>query len=178
MFLTDLIDYNLPPTIQQLVIVQRVKTLPSGIRFCHKRKRWLHVSLINDNLTSKRKKKNFINIWFSFSFRMSRPRRFKFSVRTTTSTTDFSRKKRWRVYLWCTSENTPTSFPGIIHLTLTFFDFWTDWYFHKAHDHAIKCLAMDPHEEIFVTGSADGDIKVSVVNLRKTFKIFSFDVRA
>lgn len=30
----------------------------------------------------------------------------------------------------------------------------------QAHDHAIKCLAMDPHEEFFVTGSADGDIKV------------------
>lgn len=34
-------------------------------------------------------------------------------------------------------------------------------FFLKAHDHAIKCLAMDPHEEFFVTGSADGDIKVS-----------------
>lgn len=31
----------------------------------------------------------------------------------------------------------------------------------QAHDNAIKCLAMDPHEEFFVTGSADGDIKVS-----------------
>jgi hypothetical protein len=30
----------------------------------------------------------------------------------------------------------------------------------QAHDSAIKCLAMDPHEELFLTGSADGDIKV------------------
>jgi WD40 repeat protein len=31
----------------------------------------------------------------------------------------------------------------------------------QAHESAIKCLAMDPSEEFFVTGSADGDIKVS-----------------
>ena len=31
----------------------------------------------------------------------------------------------------------------------------------KAHDHPIKCLAIDPNEEFFVTGSVDGDIKVS-----------------
>jgi len=30
----------------------------------------------------------------------------------------------------------------------------------QAHDCAIKCLAIDPHEEHFVTGSADGDIRV------------------
>ncbi|KAG4080274.1 hypothetical protein HA402_010766 [Bradysia odoriphaga] len=30
----------------------------------------------------------------------------------------------------------------------------------QAHESAIKCLAIDPHEEHFVTGSADGDIKV------------------
>uniref|UniRef100_A0A336LP03 CSON007414 protein n=1 Tax=Culicoides sonorensis TaxID=179676 RepID=A0A336LP03_CULSO len=30
----------------------------------------------------------------------------------------------------------------------------------QAHDNAIKCIALDPHEELFVTGSADGDIKV------------------
>lgn len=30
----------------------------------------------------------------------------------------------------------------------------------QAHDNPIKCLAIDPHEEHFVTGSADGDIKV------------------
>uniref|UniRef100_A0A6B2EFJ9 Putative rabconnectin n=1 Tax=Phlebotomus kandelakii TaxID=1109342 RepID=A0A6B2EFJ9_9DIPT len=29
-----------------------------------------------------------------------------------------------------------------------------------AHESAIKCLAIDPHEEHFVTGSADGDLKV------------------
>lgn len=31
----------------------------------------------------------------------------------------------------------------------------------QAHENAIKCIAIDPHEEHFVTGSADGDIKVS-----------------
>lgn len=30
----------------------------------------------------------------------------------------------------------------------------------QAHDSAVKCLALDPAEEFFVTGSADGDIKV------------------
>ncbi|XP_035791967.1 dmX-like protein 2 isoform X1 [Anopheles albimanus] len=30
----------------------------------------------------------------------------------------------------------------------------------QAHEHPIKCLAIDPNEEHFVTGSADGDIKV------------------
>lgn len=27
---------------------------------------------------------------------------------------------------------------------------------------AVKCMALDPNEEFFVTGSADGDIKVSL----------------
>lgn len=30
-----------------------------------------------------------------------------------------------------------------------------------AHETAVKCLAIDPHEEYFATGSADGDIKVN-----------------
>ena len=30
----------------------------------------------------------------------------------------------------------------------------------QAHESAVKCLALDPGEEIFATGSADGDIKV------------------
>lgn len=42
-----------------------------------------------------------------------------------------------------------------------FVDFFNENNPWQAHDHAIKCLAMDPHEEFFVTGSADGDIKVS-----------------
>ena len=29
-----------------------------------------------------------------------------------------------------------------------------------AHDSTIKCMALDPMEQFFVTGSADGDIKV------------------
>lgn len=31
----------------------------------------------------------------------------------------------------------------------------------RAHDQAIKCMALDPNEEFFVTGSAAGDIKVT-----------------
>lgn len=30
----------------------------------------------------------------------------------------------------------------------------------QAHESAIKCMTLDPGEEFFVTGSADGDIKV------------------
>ena len=33
-------------------------------------------------------------------------------------------------------------------------------HFFKAHDHPIKCLAIDPSEEFIVSGSVDGDIKV------------------
>ncbi|EEZ98613.2 dmX-like protein 2 isoform X2 [Tribolium castaneum] len=29
-----------------------------------------------------------------------------------------------------------------------------------AHESAVKCIAIDPHEEYFATGSADGDIKI------------------
>ncbi|KAH0821627.1 hypothetical protein GEV33_001164 [Tenebrio molitor] len=29
-----------------------------------------------------------------------------------------------------------------------------------AHENAVKCIAIDPHEEYFATGSADGDIKI------------------
>lgn len=30
----------------------------------------------------------------------------------------------------------------------------------QAHEGAVKCVGIDPHEEYFATGSADGDIKV------------------
>lgn len=30
----------------------------------------------------------------------------------------------------------------------------------NAHESAVKCIAIDPHEDYFATGSADGDIKV------------------
>ena len=36
----------------------------------------------------------------------------------------------------------------------------------QAHDSAIKCMALDPVEEFFVTGSADGYIKVIQVVLQ------------
>lgn len=47
----------------------------------------------------------------------------------------------------------------------------------QAHESAVKCLALDPGEEFFVSGSADGDIKVEskfvldldVLNLTFTF---------
>ena len=40
----------------------------------------------------------------------------------------------------------------------------------QAHEGAIKCIAMDPGEEFFATGSSDGDIKVSFrVNLITIF---------
>lgn len=32
----------------------------------------------------------------------------------------------------------------------------------QAHENAVKCVAIDPHEEYFATGSADGDIKVGL----------------
>ncbi len=32
----------------------------------------------------------------------------------------------------------------------------------QLHDSPIRCLALDPHEEFFVTGAADGDIKVII----------------
>lgn len=34
----------------------------------------------------------------------------------------------------------------------------------QAHDSAIKCLAIDPQEEFYVTGSAEGDIRVWTLN--------------
>lgn len=33
----------------------------------------------------------------------------------------------------------------------------------NAHESAVKCIAIDPHEDYFATGSADGDIKVRVI---------------
>lgn len=43
----------------------------------------------------------------------------------------------------------------------------------QAHDSAIKCMTLDPSEEFFVTGSADGDIKVSFyTTLLSVIKVF------
>ena len=43
----------------------------------------------------------------------------------------------------------------------------------QAHDSAVKCMALDPQEEFFVTGSADGDIKVrNPLFCRKIVKTF------
>ena len=30
----------------------------------------------------------------------------------------------------------------------------------QGHESAVKCIALDPNEEFFITGAADGDIKV------------------
>merc|ERR1711994_447802 len=35
----------------------------------------------------------------------------------------------------------------------------------RAHEHAVKCIAMDSNETMFVTGSADGDIKVHLKSI-------------
>lgn len=32
----------------------------------------------------------------------------------------------------------------------------------QAHESAVKCLALEPGEEFFASGSADGDIKVCI----------------
>ncbi|XP_022257757.1 dmX-like protein 2 isoform X5 [Limulus polyphemus] len=42
----------------------------------------------------------------------------------------------------------------------------------QAHDSPIKCLALDPGEEYFVTGSADGDIKVWGLSVHILFYSF------
>ena len=41
-------------------------------------------------------------------------------------------------------------------------------HFFKAHEHPIKCLAIDPNEEFIVTGAVDGDIKVISIYNRHT----------
>ena len=48
-------------------------------------------------------------------------------------------------------------------------------HFFKAHDHPIKCLAIDPNEEFIVTGAVDGDIKVS--KRSSLFWTFSHNVK-
>ncbi|XP_046400831.1 dmX-like protein 2 isoform X2 [Ischnura elegans] len=42
----------------------------------------------------------------------------------------------------------------------------------QAHDSPIKCLAIDPSEEFFVTGAADGDIKVWGLSVHHAFYSF------
>ncbi|KPM03004.1 DmX-like protein [Sarcoptes scabiei] len=43
----------------------------------------------------------------------------------------------------------------------------------QAHDSAVKCIALEPNEEFFATGSADGDIKVWSMNQQKNL-LYSF----
>lgn len=43
----------------------------------------------------------------------------------------------------------------------------------RAHEHAVKCLAMDSSETIFVTGSADGDIKVIIAEIANQTRLES-----
>lgn len=108
--------------------------------------------------------------WFLNSVRVSRSGRFKLSVRSSTSTIDISWQERRRLHLWCSSENAQTPFPGLciqIIFELHIKYLISSIFCYQAHDHAIKCLAMDPNEEIFVTGSADGDIKVHLLLVSK-----------
>jgi len=42
----------------------------------------------------------------------------------------------------------------------------------KAHDHPVKCLALDPNEDFFVTGSVDGDIKIWSLSSYKCYYTF------
>merc|ERR1712096_479620 len=42
----------------------------------------------------------------------------------------------------------------------------------KAHDHPVKCLALDPNEDFFVTGSVDGDIKIWSLSNYKCYYTF------
>ena len=37
----------------------------------------------------------------------------------------------------------------------------------QAHESLIRCIAIDPDEEYFVTGSADGDVKVGSIVIRE-----------
>ena len=43
-------------------------------------------------------------------------------------------------------------------------------HFFRAHEQAVKCIAIDPNEEFFVTGSVSGDIKVSLTWLVKVVR--------
>ena len=45
-------------------------------------------------------------------------------------------------------------------------------HFFRAHEHAVKCLALDPNEEFFVTGSVAGDIKIWSLNSYKCYYTF------
>lgn len=74
------------------------------------------------------------------------------------------------MHIRCSTEDTTATFPGKNddHLEDEKTPLSSGFYNKKlstfqAHESAIKCLAIDPHEEHFVTGSADGDIKVCVL---------------
>lgn len=46
----------------------------------------------------------------------------------------------------------------------------------NAHESPVKCIAIDPHEDYFATGSADGDIKVNIAftSISDHFQIENF----
>lgn len=46
----------------------------------------------------------------------------------------------------------------------------------QAHDSAVKCIALEPNEEFFATGSADGDIKVFRICEESGADIFIFGI--
>lgn len=50
-------------------------------------------------------------------------------------------------------------------------------HFFQAHETAVKCLALDPNETVFCSGSADGDIKVRNRVVNKNFFYQKFFLR-
>lgn len=96
----------------QPVTAPKARTLPSGTRCCRRKRRWLLVSFRE----SWKFPFNFLTNFKHFSFRLSRSRRIQLSLRTATSTSDISRKERWRVHIWRSSENFAASFPGSLKL--------------------------------------------------------------
>lgn len=43
-----------------------------------------------------------------------------------------------------------------------------------GHDSCLKCMTIDPHEQFYCTGAADGDIKVSIVHILFYYKAHYF----
>jgi WD40 repeat protein len=154
---TTLIDFS---SEFQPVTVPRVRTSQSGTRYCRRRRRWLHVREIVGEVIEG---KSFNDFWTFAAFAchdqgasslafapqhqllISAGKKGDvciFDVRQRTLRHRFQ-VRRWGKWLGGEANEVLDS---------------------QAHDNAIKCLAMDPHEEFFVTGSADGDIKVRMTD--------------
>lgn len=147
-----LIDCFSPP---QPVTVPRARTSPSGTRCCRRRKRWSPVSFRD------------FPAWTFLHFGTFQPSRVTIKALPAWPT-------RRNINFWyqperkatCASLTSASELCGIDSRFVEASKFYCASFVRilnvsQAHDNAIKCLAMDPHEEFFVTGSADGDIKVS-----------------